>query len=170
MWLSPKKYLENWGIDAPIKWGKHHESHAAAGYYTSPFGSSAILVIDAIGEFDTTSIWLGSDRLQKLYSEKYPRSLGLFYSAITHRVGLKPNEDEYILMGMSAYGEPKYYNNLRKQVWGKNLHKGCSFFEPYVSLNEFDLAASAQKIYEEEFEALLMKTKGSRIIRDTDSR
>lgn len=159
VWLSPKKYLENWGIDAPIKWGKHHESHAAAGYYTSPFGSSAILVIDAIGEFDTTSIWLGSDRLQKLYSEKYPRSLGLFYSAITHRVGLKPNEDEYILMGMSAYGEPKYYDSLRKHVWGKNLHKGCGFFEPYTSLNEFDLAASAQKIYEEEFEALLMKTK-----------
>jgi len=162
IWLSPKQYLKQWGIeDTPIKWGSHHESHGAAGYYTSPFDTAAILVIDAIGEFDTTSICKGSRRtgITKLYSQTYPRSLGLFYSAITDRVGLKPNEDEYILMGMSAYGKPKYYDAMRRFVWGRNLHRGCRDFMQYQSPDEFDLAASAQKIYEEEFEKLLIKTK-----------
>ena len=159
-WLSPKKYLKQYGINTKVKWGLHHESHAAAGYYTSPFDSSAVLVIDAIGEFDTTSIWLGQDRLRKLYSQKYPQSLGLFYSAITDRVGLKPNEDEYILMGMSAYGDSEtYYHAVRKWVWGKNLHRGCRNFMQHETINNFDLAATAQKIYEEEFEKLLIKTK-----------
>lgn len=163
IWLSPKKYLEQWGItNTPIKWGNHHKSHAAAGYYTSPFDNAAVLVIDAIGEFDTTSIWKASNKrgLCKLYSKSYPWSLGLFYSAITDRVGLKPNEDEYILMGMSAYGKPKYYHAMRKFVWGKNLHRGCRDFMQYEEVNNFDMATSAQKIYEEEFETLLLKTKG----------
>ena len=69
----------------------HHESHAAAGYYTAPFDDCNILVIDAIGEWDTITIW---DNMTKLKSWKYPYSLGLFYSAITQRIGLKPNEDE----------------------------------------------------------------------------
>jgi carbamoyltransferase len=159
VWLSPKKYLKRWGITAPIKWGNHHESHAAAGYYTSPFNTSAILVIDAIGEFTTTSIWNVTRKMERLYTQSYPQSLGLFYSAITDRVGLKPNEDEYILMGMAAYGKPKYYDAMRKFVWGRNLHKGCRDFMRYQTPNNFDMAASAQKIYEEEFEKLLIKTK-----------
>ena len=64
IWLSPKNYLKQYDINTTVKWGLHHESHAAAGYYTSPFNSSAVLVIDAIGEFDTTSIWLGKDGLR----------------------------------------------------------------------------------------------------------
>lgn len=160
IYMSPSNYLKQYDINTKVKWGTHHESHAAAGFYTSPFDSSAVLVIDAIGEFDTTSIWLGKNGIRKLYSQKYPWSLGLFYSAITDRVELKPNEDEYILMGMSAYGDPnRYYNAVRKFVWGKNLHRGCRNFAQYDSINKFDLAATAQKIYEEEFEKLLIKTK-----------
>jgi len=133
----------------------HHESHAAAGYYTAPFDNCNVLVIDAIGEWDTISIWEGSStngfmghkehKLKKIRSWKYPYSLGLLYSAITQRIGLKPNEDEYITMGMSAYGEPKY--NLEDQLW-ENNHKGCG--DIYPKATSEDLAASVQLLYERE--------------------
>ena len=113
-WQKPRlKYDVNFG---------HHESHAAAGYYTAPFDDCNVLVIDAIGEWDTISIWEGKDnKLKKIKSWKYPYSLGLLYSAITHRIGVKPNEDEYITMGMAAFGEPRY--DLTELLW-KNNHKG----------------------------------------------
>ena len=133
----------------------HHESHAAAGYYTAPFDECNILVIDAIGEWDTMSIWKGSvengymgqrtHTLKKISSWKYPHSLGLLYSAITHRIGLKPNEDEYITMGMAAFGEPIY--NLEDQLW-KNNHKGVGNIFPDARPEE--LAASVQSLYERE--------------------
>jgi carbamoyltransferase len=158
IWLNPKSYLKKYGINTKVKWSLHHESHAAAGYYTSPFDSSAILVIDAIGEFDTTSIWLGKTGLQKLYSRKYPTSLGLFYSAITDRVGLKPNEDEYILMGMAAYGRPRWCVEMRLMLHnGYNFHRGCR--EAFEGARDEDLACSAQIVYEEELEKLLVLTK-----------
>ena len=71
----------------------------AAGYYTRPFNNCATLVVDAIGEFTTISIW---DEDKLVFSLGYPQSLGLFYSAMTDRIGLKANEDEYILMGMEC--------------------------------------------------------------------
>ena len=84
----------------------HHWSHAAAAYYTRSFVEEPVcVVIDAIGEWDTASIWW---KKKKVWSMKYPKSLGLFYSAITQAIGLKPNEDEYITMGMAAFGEPRY--------------------------------------------------------------
>ena len=82
---------------------RHHESHMAAAYYTAPFVPDVTVVIDAIGEWDTASIWVNHE---KVWSRQYPWSLGLFYSAITKRIGLNPNEDEYITMGMAAYGTP----------------------------------------------------------------
>ena len=83
----------------------HHQSHAAAGYYTSPWTDAAIVVVDAIGEFDTISIWEGrGGTLRKIWSQRYPNSLGLLYSAFTQRMGLQPNRHEYIMMGMAAYG------------------------------------------------------------------
>ena len=118
----------------------HHECHAAAGYYTAPFDDCNILVIDAIGEWDTISIW---DNMRKIKSWRYPYSLGLLYSAITKRIGLKPNEDEYITMGMSAFGEP--IHNLEPLLW-KNNHKGVGNIFPNAR-NE-DLAASVQALYE----------------------
>ena len=120
----------------------HHESHAAAGYYTAPFDDCNILVIDAIGEWDTISIW---DNMVKLKSWKYPYSLGLLYSAVTQRIGLQPNEDEYITMGMAAFGEPKY--DLSDLLWHNN-HRGVGNIWPEAK--PVDLAASVQLLYEKE--------------------
>lgn len=164
-WMNPKKYLTQWGIhNVSIKYGNHHESHAAAGYSTSNFSNAAVLVIDAIGEFTTTSISLYKNKGGNNYSNSclfrrsYPWSLGLFYSAITDRVGLKPNEDEYILMGMAAYGRPRWVYDMRKLLSsGYNFHKGCRRFFP--DADEFDLAASAQVVYEEELIKLLKLTR-----------
>ena len=71
----------------------HHEAHMAAAYYTCPFEADATVVIAAIGEYDTASVWVKGE---KVWSKQYPWSLGLFYSAITKRIGLQPNEEEYI--------------------------------------------------------------------------
>jgi carbamoyltransferase len=89
----------------------HHLSHAAAGFQTSPYQEAAVVVIDAIGELDTVSIYRagydahGQAQYQKVWGQRYPHSIGLFYSALTKQVGLKPMEEEYITMGMSAYGD-----------------------------------------------------------------
>ena len=120
----------------------HHKSHAAAGYYTSPFDDCNILVVDSVGEWTTVSIW---DNMSKIHSRYYPYSLGLFYSAITRRIGLKPNEDEYITMGMAAYGEP--IHNLEKYL-EQDCHRGLDHILPGAK-NE-DIAASAQSLFEEE--------------------
>lgn len=121
---------------------EHHESHAASAYYTSPFDDDVVVVvIDAIGEWDTSSIWtVKNGNLEKVWSEKYPNSLGLFYSAITKRIGLKPNEDEYITMGMAAYGEPTI-----DMLWcfPGQWHKGFSLND-FKGCHPYDIAASAQ--------------------------
>ena len=150
-------YLKRYNIKSHF----HHKTHAAAGFYTSPFERASVLVIDAIGEFTTTSIWYGSNWLSKMWSDTYPSSLGLFYSAITHRVGLKPNEEEYILMGMAAYGDPDRYYEQMKPLLNVNLHKGCRWWLPGEQglQDTYDMAAAAQKIYEEEFEKLVYKTR-----------
>ena len=161
--FNVNQYLEQFGIkDIPIKYAYHHESHAAAGFYTSPYDDATALVIDAIGEFDTASIWKCSgSKLKKKWSMKYPQSLGLFYSAMTDRVGLKPNEDEYILMGMVAYGDAeKYYTGVRGLWEHENLHRGCrSWRHTDDDLDIYSVAAATQKVYEEEFEKLLIKAK-----------
>ena len=118
----------------------HHLSHASAGYYTAPFNDCNILVIDAIGEWETITIW---DNLKKIRSWSYPYSLGLLYSAVTHYLGYKPNEEEYIVMGMSAFGEPIYdYEYLLYE----NNHRGIKSLEGKPE----DIAASIQKLYEDE--------------------
>ena len=124
----------------------HHECHAAAGYYTSPFDECNVLVIDAIGEWDTMSIWRCKDnKMKKIMTWKYAHSLGLLYSAITQRIGLKPNEDEYITMGMAAFGEPIY--DLQDHLW-ENNHRGVGNIFPKARPE--DLAASIQDLYERE--------------------
>jgi carbamoyltransferase len=133
---------------------RHHHSHAAAGYYTSTFKSAAIVVIDAIGEWDTTSIWVGNDdKITCIEKHRYPFSFGLFYSAFTKLLGLKPNEEEYILMGMAAFGDPKkyykqvseYFPSIGKQKY--NFHMGI---HDWIIKEEdkFDIAAAVQKVYE----------------------
>ena len=108
-----RKYLRSYGIRAPIRYIDHHLAHAAAGFYTSPFTEASIVVVDSIGEFDTLSIWNADQEkgLRRIYSQQYPHSIGLWYSAFTQRIGLKPQEDEYILMGMAAYGNPLRFMN-----------------------------------------------------------
>lgn len=160
----PTKYLQSIGInDVPIEYIDHHESHAAGGFYTSGFDDATVIVCDAIGEFATTTIWdAQGSSLKKKFQQSYPHSLGLFYSAITHRVGLKPNEEEFILMGMAAYGEPRFVDQIKTDLVDvasapsfktkRNLHKGCLDWRVDEIVSEqdaFDLAASAQAIVEE---------------------
>jgi carbamoyltransferase len=173
-WLSKenniKQYLSKYGITAPITYNSHHLSHAAAGYYTSSFDDACIVVIDAIGEFDTTSIWHAKDgQLKKLWSQTYPDSIGLFYSAMTQRIGLKPNEDEYILMGMAAYGDPARFSkrmyadfiqNRNAIKFKKNLHRGCLDWALELRSREyFDIAAATQAIYEDLVDTVLFNAR-----------
>jgi len=146
------------GLDKlPIDYYPHHLSHAAAGFQTSSFDSATVVVIDAIGEWDTASIWSaeyidGRARYKKLWSQKYPHSLGLFYSAMTKRAGLKPLDEEYILMGMAAYGtlfvplHSHFVTNRHLLEFKHNLHLGCDEYMPELS-NE-TIAASAQYSFE----------------------
>ena len=133
----------------PDAYYSHHKTHAAAGYYTAPFDDCNILVIDAIGEWDTISIW---DNLKKIKSWKYPYSLGLLYSAVTQRLGLNPNEDEYITMGMAAYGNPIFEYPL-KELLHTNCHRGIGNWMPFARLE--DIAASIQSLYEHKLAELI---------------
>tara|TARA_R100000988_G_C3997540_1_gene166753 strand:- start:248 stop:1678 length:1431 start_codon:yes stop_codon:yes gene_type:complete len=140
----------------------HHLSHAAAGFQSSPFDYAIALVVDAIGEWDTISTWQcsyheGKARYRKLDSIKYPTSLGLFYSAVTDRVGLKPMEDEYITMGMAAFG--KYQGDIYQDMKGKitkhNYHKGMR--GEYEGFEDVDIAHNAQILIEAILKSLVNK-------------
>lgn len=158
---NPKKELSKIGLqDLPVHYASHHGSHAAAGFYTSNFKDAAVLVVDAIGEWNTVSIWnANSSGLKKIWSKNYPNSIGLFYTAFTQYLGLKPNEEEYILMGMAALGQPKIVDVLKEDFFHDlsgpefklkhNLHKGCKWWVAPDSVNKYDIAASVQAITEE---------------------
>ena len=162
-------YMARYEINAPIEYVDHHLSHAAAGYYTSGFDEACVLVIDAIGEFETATIWQGKgNKLKKLWSQSYPHSVGLFYSAMTQRVGLKPNEDEYILMGMAAYGNNSLVSVIKddfiiysdKIKFKQNLHRGCTQWRPELTVKDsFEIAHATQVLYEEMFSNLLEKAQ-----------
>src|SRR5262245_7705213 len=93
----------------PILFGEHHESHAASAFFPSPFGRAVVLCMDGVGEWATTSAWLGQDRhLTPLWEIPFPHSLGLLYSAFTYYAGFKVNSGEYKVMGLAPYGRPKY--------------------------------------------------------------
>jgi carbamoyltransferase len=176
-----KKYLAKYSINCPITYVDHHKSHAAAGYYTSGFDNACVVVLDAIGEFSTYTVWQGNKgKLSRLWSTEFPNSLGLWYSAMTQRCHLKPNEEEYILMGMAAYGDP---DRLTRDILNdfvelpnddyqhafrikQNLHRGCQDWRPDLIVNDtFDIAAATQAVYEMAFERVLqqaLKLSGSR--------
>ncbi|SFU03609.1 carbamoyltransferase [Geodermatophilus amargosae] len=153
------RYVHRFLPGVPVRYVGHHESHAAAGYFTSPFDDAVILVADAIGEWETLSAWTGQGPiLRRLWSQNYPDSLGLLYSAFTQRIGLTPNEEEYILMGMAASGEPVY----RDLIWQdfverfdpprlklrENPHRGVRWWRPDLD-RRADLAASIQAVTED---------------------
>lgn len=141
---------------------RHHLSHAAAGFQTSPFQEAAVVVIDAIGEMDTISIWhaeynsQGHAHYRLRWRQGYPHSIGLFYSAVTKAIGLKPMEEEYITMGMAAYGSGLGAARIKHQViddmedvrFRQNLHIGFVDNE-WASYHKEDLAASAQHLTEQ---------------------
>jgi carbamoyltransferase len=156
-----KNYLKKYGLNVPIKYTKHHESHAAYGYYTSGLKNAVIIVLDSIGEFETISIWSGiGNKIQKRYSQSYPHSVGLFYSAMTQRCGFQANAEENKLEQLAKQGDWKVLYNLFNEELIKNrmpfethinLHRGCRWWRPELnSENDIaNIAATTQKIFEE---------------------
>ena len=113
LWVKDEinKHLK--GFKGEIIFPEHHMSHAAHTFFTSPFDEAAILTIDGVGEWSTTTFGTGKDTNIKLVNDiRWPHSVGLFYSAFTYFLGFKVNEGEYKLMGLSSYGKPKYYDKI----------------------------------------------------------
>lgn len=118
-WLSEKIRIEDI-INKKLNYKKkvyfipHHVSHAACAFYPSPYNKAAILTIDGVGEYQTTALWLGDGNTIKPLKEiNFPHSLGLLYSTFTAFLGFQVNNDEWKMMGLSAYGKPTY----EKDVW-----------------------------------------------------
>ena len=150
----PSQHLRQFGIRID-EYVDHHYSHAAGSYFTSPFTDAMVLCVDAIGEWETMTLWSArGSQMDKLESMRYPHSVGLLYSAFTQRCGLKPCEEEYILMGMSAYGKHRYRDAIYRDLIDfktyklkRNLHRGMGDWMPDADV--MDLAASIQKVTEE---------------------
>ena len=116
MWVQDyvKKTIDSLGKTGKLLYTEHHMSHAASAFYPSPYEKAAILTIDGVGEWTTTSIGLGNgNKLELLQEIHYPHSLGLLYSAFTYYCGFKVNSGEYKLMGLAPFGEPSYYNIIK---------------------------------------------------------
>ena len=97
------------GWNATLLFTEHHQSHAASAFYPSPFEQAAVLTMDGVGEWTTTSIGVGARHALELLREiHFPHSLGLLYSAFTYYTGFKVNSGEYKVMGLAPYGEPRY--------------------------------------------------------------
>ena len=178
LWIKTdiKKYLK--GFNGEIIFPEHHMSHAAHTFYTSPFEEAAILTVDGVGEWTTASFGTAKNNTIQLTNDiRWPHSVGLFYSAFTYFLGFQVNEGEYKLMGLSAYGKPKYYdliiNNLIDVKDDGSIHLNMKYFaftHDKVMTNDkfsklfgippkkkhdetlqihFDIGASAQKVLEE---------------------
>jgi len=121
-WLKEKIFIkdlikEELKFDGQIIFPEHHESHAASAFFPSPFQEAAIITLDGVGEWTTTSFGLGRDNKIELKSEiRFPHSLGLLYSAFTYYTGFRVNSGEYKLMGLAPYGEPKYVELIKKEL------------------------------------------------------
>ncbi len=124
LWIKEKLWMreiikEKLGREfkGKILFTKHHESHAGSAFYPSPFESAAILTIDGVGEWTTTSVGKGNkNKLEILYEIRFPHSLGLLYAAFTYYCGFKVNSGEYKLMGLAPYGEPIYTNLIKDNL------------------------------------------------------
>ena len=164
----PSRYLKKIRVNyAPVVYTPHHASHAAAGYYTSPFNNCAIVVLDAIGEWECASIWEGRNgEIKKVWSRSYPHSLGLFYSAFTDLLGFKPIQEEYLLQNLSVSGNmQKSYLDIKEYMGSvvnahKNMHKGIQDF-PYeiTDDNRADVAAGVQHVFEEQVDMVMRTAK-----------
>ncbi len=191
VWLKEKLYLKstlkrelmalaqcNKTELPPLLFAEHHQSHAASAFYPSPFERSAVLCIDGVGEWATTSVWLGNgEELKPLWEIDFPHSLGLLYSAFTYYTGFKVNSGEYKLMGLAPYGRPRFkdfilehlmdlkadgtfrlnmkYFNYCTGLTMTNHHFDALFGAPRrapesaLTQREMDVAASIQAVTEE---------------------
>lgn len=122
VWIKKKLWIphiiqEELKCEVPVLFGEHHESHAASAFYPSPFEESAIMTLDGVGEWTTTSYGHGrGSEIHTLAETRFPHSLGLLYSAFTYFTGFKVNSGEYKLMGLAPYGEPKYVQQILDNV------------------------------------------------------
>ena len=166
----------NWG--EKLLFSEHHLSHAASAFYPSPFERAAILTIDGVGEWTTSSLYLGEGKNIKIIKEiLFPHSLGLLYSAFTYYTGFKVNSGEYKVMGLAPYGRPRYLNTIKENLINiaddGSFQLDMSYFdyatgltmtnkkfdalfggpprkpETNITQREMDLAASIQKVTEE---------------------
>ena len=185
---NPKDILESMGYTGKIVYHDHHYSHAAFSYYTSNFNNSAILTVDGVGEWETTTISIGNgNSIEQLESINFPNSLGMLYSTVTSFLGFKPNEGEYKVMGLAPYGNPDVYLEKLEKVFNWNNGKYiidqkyftweysdkimfnkklCQLLElpprlPEDTLTQDhkDLASSLQRLYEQEFLKLVRRAK-----------
>ena len=176
--LSVKKNIHdqighaNWQDVKHYKSYNHHLSHAAAGFQTSSFERATVVVVDAIGEWDTISIWgaeydhKGRAQYKRLWRQIYPHSIGLFYSAVTSRIGLHPLDEEYITMGMAAWGRNTWYHDMREHVIANerdirmrhNFHTGMS--EDFlVGASNENIAAAAQLVAEDLIRQVMIRAR-----------
>ncbi len=166
------------GFHGELLFTNHHESHAASAFFPSPFDEAAVLVLDAVGEWSTSSCGIGrGSRVSLTHELRFPHSLGMLYSAMTYYTGFKVNSGEYKVMGLAPYGEPKYVDLILKELVDLkedgSLSLNLSYFnycqgltmtsekfhqlfggpprqgEDWVSQKDMDLAASIQQICEE---------------------
>lgn len=155
----PNRYLRSFRLGLPAaEFVAHHDSHLAAGVATSGFHDCAVIVADAIGEFRTFTVARHSsaEGTEVLARLRYPHSLGLLYSAFTRRCGFRPNEDEYVVMGMAAFGEPRYVSEIYDELVAANGPLFRLRFNPHRGIGDWlpdaspeDLAASVQLVTEE---------------------
>ncbi len=180
VWLNEQVQaaLGSLGRAGKVLFAEHHMAHAASAFYPSPFDSAAILTIDGVGEWATTSLGAGEGSTVRLFSEIcYPHSLGLLYSAFTYFCGFKVNAGEYKLMGLAPYGQPVYYETILRHLidlrpdgsyrldmsYFNYMHAETMTGERFAALfggpprqpespitrREMDLAASVQKLTEQ---------------------
>lgn len=101
----------------PLLFTEHHQAHAASAFFPSPFSKAAVLCLDGVGEWATSSVWLGDqNKITPVWELDFPHSLGLLYSAFTYYTGFKVNSGEYKLMGLAPYGEPKYVDTIYQHL------------------------------------------------------
>ena len=122
LWVKEKFWMtheirKEIGYQGPLICPEHHQSHAASAFFPSPFERSAVLVMDGVGEWATSSYGVGNGHHLKIDSEiRFPHSLGLLYSAFTYYTGFKVNSGEYKLMGLAPYGEPTYVDTIYRHL------------------------------------------------------
>jgi carbamoyltransferase len=118
LWLTKRLWMgddigEELGYQGDVLFAEHHESHAASAFFPSPFEEAAVLTVDGVGEWSTTTYGVGKGNDLNILAElRFPHSLGLLYSAFTYYTGFKVNSAEYKVMGLAPYGEPKYVDRI----------------------------------------------------------